>query len=246
MADLKGKVALVTGAARGIGAGVAKRLAEDGAAVAITYASSTARAEALVREIEAAGGKALAIQADNADAAAVKRAVAVTVETFGRLDILVNNAGVVTIGMIGEISDDDFERSLSINVRGAFTATQEAVRHMGEGGRIIMVGSVNSDLIPFAGASVYTLTKAALAGFTRGLARDLGPRGITVNNIQPGPVDTDMNPSDGPNAEFLMGLIAVKRFGKTSEIAGLVAYLASPEAGYITGAQIKIDGGFAA
>ncbi len=175
----------------------------------------------------------------------MKRAVAGTAKTFGRLDILVN-AGLVTIGMIGEIPDDEFERALSVNVRGAFTATQEAVRHLGEGGRIIMLGSVNSDPIPFAGASVYTLTKAALAGFTHGLARDLGHRGITVNNIQPGPVDTDMNPSDGPNAEFLKGLSAVKRFGKTSEIAGLMAYLVSPEAGYITGAQIRIDGGFAA
>jgi 3-oxoacyl-[acyl-carrier protein] reductase len=246
MADLKGKVALVTGASRGIGAAIAERLAQDGAAVAITYSASPEKAGALVRQIESKGGKALAIAADSADTAAVKRAVAETVTRFGRLDILVNNAGVATLSAIGDISDEQFEHALSVNVRGVFTATREAVRHMGEGGRIVMIGSVNSDFMPFATGSLYALTKGAVASFTRGLARDLGPRGITVNNIQPGPVDTDMNPAGGPMAQGLKGYIALQRYGHTSEIASLVSFLAGPEAAFITGAQIKIDGGFTA
>ena len=243
---LTGKVAIVTGASRGIGAAIAKRLAADGAAVAITYSSSPQKAEEVVHAIESAGGRALAIQADSADADAVKRAIAKAVETFDRLDILVNNAGVVALAPIDQFSMDDFDRLIAVNVKGVFVATQEAVRHIGEGGRIIMIGSINSDLVPFVGGSVYALTKSAVAGFTRGLARDLGPRGITVNNIQPGPVDTDMNPADGPFAEGLKGLIALHRYGQSDEVAGLVSYLASDEAGYITGASLKIDGGFAA
>jgi 3-oxoacyl-[acyl-carrier protein] reductase len=244
MADLSGKVALVTGAARGIGAEIARRLARDGAAVAITYSSSPDKANEVVASIRETGGKGLAIQADSGDAEAVKRAVQTTVDQFGKIDILVNNAGIAPLGLIQEVAESDFERALNINVRGVFTATKESVRHMGEGGRIIMIGSVNSDSVPFSGASVYALTKGAVAGFTRGLARDLGPRGITVNNIQPGPVETDMNPADGPFAETLKKFLAIGRFGQTSEIAGLVSYLASPEAANITGAQIKIDGGF--
>lgn len=245
-AALAGKVALVTGASRGIGAAIAERLARDGAAVAITYVGSTERALALVAEIEAAGGKALAIQADSGDADAVKRAVAETVKAFGRLDILVNNAGVTALAPIESFSLEDFDRLIAVNVRGLFVASQEAARHMAEGGRIIHIGSVNSDVMPFVGGSVYALTKAAVAGFTRGLARDLGARGITVNNIQPGPVDTDMNPATGPFDDNLRAMIAVKRYGQSSEIAGMVAYLASPEAAYVTGASLKIDGGFSA
>jgi 3-oxoacyl-[acyl-carrier protein] reductase len=244
--QLAGKVALVTGGSKGIGAAIAKRLAADGAAVAFTYASSPQKAGDVARAIESAGGRALAIRADGADAEAVKNAVAETVKTFGRLDILVNNAGVAAMAPIDQFSPDEFDRLVAVNIKGVFVATQEAVRHMGEGGRIIMIGSVNSDLVPFAGGSVYALTKGAVAGFTRGLARDLGPRGITVNNIQPGPVDTDMNPADGPFADVLKGMIAVQRYGQSDEIAGLVSYLAGPEAGYITGANLKIDGGFAA
>ena len=243
---LTGKVAIVTGASRGIGAAIAKRLAADGAAVALTYSSSPQKAQEVIHAIESAGGRALAIQADSADADAVKRAIAKAVETFDRLDILVNNAGVIALAPIDQFSMDDFDRLIAVNVKGVFVATQEAVRHMGEGGRIIMIGSINSDLVPFVGGSVYALTKSAVAGFTRGLARDLGPRGITVNNIQPGPVDTDMNPADGPFAEGLKGLIALHRYGQSDEVAGLVSYLASDEAGYITGASLKIDGGFAA
>lgn len=243
---LTGKVAIVTGGSKGIGAAIAKRLAADGASVAFTYASSPEKADEVVRAIESIGGKALAIRADSTDAEAVKNAIAETVKTFDRLDILVNNAGIAVLAPIAEFSLQEFDRLIAVNIRGVFVASQEAVRHMGEGGRIIMIGSVNSDLMPFAGGSVYALTKAAVAGFTRGLARDLGPRGITVNNIQPGPVDTDMNPADGPFADTLRGLMALGRYGHTDEVAGMVSYLASAEAGFITGASLKIDGGFAA
>jgi len=244
--QLAGKAALVTGGSRSIGAAIAKRLAADGAAVALTYSTSPKKAEEVVRAIEAAGGKALAVPADSGDPAAVKAAVARTAEAFGRLDILVNNAGIAILKPLNDLTLDDFDRIVAVNVKGVFVATQEAARHMSEGGRIIMIGSVNSDLVPFVGGSVYALTKAAIAGFTRGLARDLGARGITVNNIQPGPVDTDMNPADGSFANTLKGMIALGRYGQTHEIAGMVSYLASPEAGYITGASLKIDGGFAA
>lgn len=243
---LSGKVALVTGGSRSIGAAIAKRLANDGAAVALTYSNSPDKADEVVRAIQAADGQALAIRADAVDAAAVRAAVAETVKTFGRLDILVNNAGVAVLAPIDDFSMEDFDRLVAVNVKSVFVATQEAVRHLGEGGRIIMIGSVNSDLVPFAGGSVYALTKGAVASFTRGLARDLGPRGITVNNIQPGPVDTEMNPASGPFAESLRKTLAIQRYGHSDEIAGMVSYLASAEAGFITGASLKIDGGFAA
>lgn len=243
---LAGKVALVTGGSRGIGAAIVKRLAQDGAQIAFTYSSAQQQAEELVRVIESEGGRALAIRADSLDAEAVKNAVNETVRTLGRLDVLVNNAGIAVVTPIEQYSLDDFDRMVAINVRAVFVASQEACRHMSEGGRIITIGSVNSDRMPFAGGSVYAMTKAAVAGFTRGLARDLGPRGITVNNVQPGPVDTDMNPSNGPASDFLKSMIAVGRYGQGGEIAGMVAYLASPEAAYITGASLLIDGGFAA
>lgn len=243
---LAGKIALITGGSRGIGAAIAKRLAHDGAAAAITYSASPEKASEVVRDIEAAGGRALAIKADAADAAAVRAAVDETAKTFGQIDILVNNAGVAHMAPIDEFLEKDFDRLVAINIKGIFIATQETLRHMKSGGRIIMIGSVNSDLVPFIGGSVYALTKGAVASFTRGLAHDLGPRGITVNNIQPGPVDTELNPADGPAADGLKAMIALHRFGGGDEIAGLVAYLAGDEAGYITGASIKIDGGFAA
>jgi 3-oxoacyl-[acyl-carrier protein] reductase len=243
---LNGKVALVTGGSRGIGAEIAKRLAFDGAAVAITFSGSRERGQQVVNEITTIGGRGLAIQADSGDPSAVKLAVARTVEEFGRLDILVNNAGIAAMAPIAEFPEDEFERMLSINVRGVFYATKEAVKHMGEGGRVIMIGSVNSESVPFQGGSAYALTKGAVASFVRGLARDLGPRGITVNNVQPGPVDTEMNPHDGPFSATLKGYLAIGRYAKGEEIAGLVAYLASAEAGNITSAMIRIDGGFAA
>ena len=246
MNKLTGKVALVTGGSRGLGAAIAKRLALDGASVAITYTSAPQKADAVARAIESNGGHALAIRADSADAEAVRNAVAATVQAFGGLDILVNNAGIATLAPIDEFKLAEFDRLIAVNVRGVFVAVQEAARHMKQGGRIINIGSVNSDLMPFAGGSVYALTKGAVASFTRGLARDLGPRGITVNNIQPGPVDTDMNPADGPFAESMKRLIALGRYGQGDEVAAMVSYLAGPEAAFVTGASLKIDGGFAA
>jgi 3-oxoacyl-[acyl-carrier protein] reductase len=243
---LTGKVALVTGGSRGIGAAIAKRLAADGAAAALTYSSSAQKADEVARAIESADGRAVAVSADSADPRAVKHAVAETVKIFGRLDILVNNAGIASIAPIEEFKLEDFERLIAINVKGVFVAVQESVRHMKEGGRIINIGSINSDFVPFVGGSVYALTKSALAGFTRGFVRDLGPRGITVNNVQPGPVDTDMNPADGWFVSQLKSMIAVQRYGHGDEIAGLVSFLAGPEAAFITGASLRIDGGFAA
>jgi len=243
---LLGKVAFVTGGSRGIGAAIAKRLAEDGAAVAITYASARQKAEDVVSAIEADGGRGLAIAADSADAEALKGAVGKTVETFGRLDVLVNSAGIAMVAPIEEFSLADFDRMVAVNIRGAFVAVQEASRHMGEGGRIIIIGSVNADRMPFAGGSVYAMTKAAVAGFTRGLARDLGPRGITVNNVQPGPTETDMNPADGDFSKLIKGSIAIGRYAQVSEIAAMVSYLAGPEAGFVTGASLTIDGGVSA
>lgn len=244
MAKLTGKVALVTGGSRGIGAAIARRLADDGAAVAITYSASASHADQVVQAIQAAGGNAVALRADAADVAAVKLSVTQTVEKLGGLDIVVNNAGVLGIGEIGQYPDELFEQMLAVNVRSVFYMVREASRHLRDGGRVILIGSVNSDSMPFPGGSVYAMTKGAIASFTRGLARDLGPRGITVNNIQPGPVDTDMNPANGPAAESLKGFMALKRFGHADEIAGLVSFLAGPEGAFITGAGIKIDGGF--
>jgi 3-oxoacyl-[acyl-carrier protein] reductase len=243
---LAGKIALITGGSRGIGAAIARRLASDGAAVAITYTSAPLKAGEVVNTIKAAGGKALAIKADSTDAGAVKSAVAETVKSFGGLDVLVSNAGIGIIKPVDEFTLDEFDRTVAVNVRAVFVAAQEAARHMKNGGRIITIGSVNADRMPFAGGSVYAMSKAAVAGLTRGLARDLGPRGITVNAVQPGPVDTDMNPADGPFAETLKGFMAIKRYAKGDEIAAMVSYLASHEAAFVTGACLTIDGGFAA
>jgi 3-oxoacyl-[acyl-carrier protein] reductase len=245
-ASLSNKVALVQGGSRGIGAAIVERLAAEGAAVAFTYVSSEAKANELQQSIIAKGGQALAIKADSADAEQIRQAVAATVKAYGTVDILVNNAGVLAVAPLEEFSLEDFDRTLAINVRSVFIATQEAARHMGTGGRIITIGSTNADRMPFAGGGVYAMSKSALVGLTKGLARDLGPKGITVNNVQPGPVDTDMNPATGEFAESLLGLMAIDRYGRADEIAGFVAYLAGPEAGYITGASLTIDGGFAA
>ena len=244
--SLAGKVALVTGASRSLGAAIAKRLAARGATVAITYHASSAKAQEVVRAIEVGGPKGLAIPADAADAQAVRNAVLKTVETFGGIDILVNNAGALVIAPIEKMSLEDFDKMIAVNVRGLFVATQEAARHMKEGGRIIHIGSCNSDRVPFGGASVYALTKGAVAAFTKGLARDLGPRGITVNNVQPGPTDTDMNPDSGQFAEMNRSYTALGRYAKPDEIANFIAFLASPEAGFITGASLLADGGYTA
>ncbi|WP_265943903.1 3-oxoacyl-ACP reductase family protein [Dechloromonas sp. A34] len=244
--SLHNKVALVLGGSRGIGAAIVERLAAEGAAVAFTYVNSAQKAESLAAGLRAQDGKVLAIQADSADEQALRAAVNAAVKTFGRLDILVNSAGVLAIGPLEDFSMADFDRTMSVNVRSVFVAIQEAAHHMGEGGRIITIGSTNAERMPFAGGGVYAMSKAAIVGLTRGLARDLGPRGITINNVQPGPVDTDMNPESGEFAETLKGLMALPRYGRTEEIASFVAYLAGPEAGYITGASLTIDGGFAA
>ncbi|CDG83152.1 3-oxoacyl-ACP reductase family protein [Janthinobacterium agaricidamnosum] len=244
--NLSGKVVFVQGGSRGIGAAIVTRLAQEGASVAFSYVNSAETARQLVQTITARGGRALAIQADSADAAQLRGAIGQTVETYGRLDILVNNAGVLAVAPLAEFTLEDFDRTLAVNVRGVFVAVQEAARHMGQGGRIINIGSTNAERMPFAGGGPYAMSKAALAGLTRGLARDLGPRGITINNLQPGPVDTDMNPADGEFAATLTSLIALGRYGKADEIAGFVAYLASDEAAYVTGASLTVDGGFAA
>lgn len=243
---LQGKVAFVQGGSRGIGAAIAKRLARDGAVVALTYVASAYRAEAVVADIVEAGGHAVAIRADSADAAALQQAIRQVVENFGRLDILVNNAGVLAWGATEELTLEDLDRTLAINVRSVFVASQEAARHMKDGGRIINIGSINADRIPLAGGAAYAMSKSALVGLAKGMARDLGPRCITVNNVQPGPVDTEMNPEDGEWADQLKALMALHRYGRVEEIAGFVAYLAGPEAAYITGASLSIDGGFAA
>jgi len=243
---LVGKVALVTGGARGIGAGIAKRLASDGAEIVITYSASPDKANALVASIKQSGGKAIAVAADAANSAATRAAVQLAVDTFGGLDILVNNAGIVSVAPIDQFKTADFERMIDINIKGMVVATQEAVRHMRDGGRIILIGSCNSERVPFQGGSIYALTKAAVVGFAKGLARDLGPRGITVNNVQPGPTDTDMNPAKGEGAKSTVQNVALQRYASVEEIADFVAYLAGPEASFITGASLLIDGGYAA
>jgi 3-oxoacyl-[acyl-carrier protein] reductase len=243
---LAGKTAFVAGGSRGIGAAIVRRLAQDGAAVAFSYANSTGPAEALVRSIEAEGGRALALRIDSADAAALTAGIDEAARRFGRLDVLVNSAGVFLPGTVDDMPLADFDRTWQVNVRAVFVAAQAAVRHMGEGGRIINIGSTNAERAPWPGFGAYAMSKSALKGLVQGLSRDLGPRGITVNNVQPGPVDTDMNPVDGPNAAAMHGLMAVARHGRPEEIAAMVAYLAGPEAGFVTGASLNIDGGFAA
>lgn len=244
--NLQGKVALVTGGSRSIGAAIAKRLAADGAIVAITYNASPARAGEVVASIEAAGGKAFAVPADAGDPVAVRTAVNAVAERFGGIDILVNNAGISVLGAPGDIAFSDFERILAVNVTGMFVATQEALRHMGHGGRIIHIGSSMVQYAAFPTASAYTLTKGAVAGFTRGLVRDLGPKGITVNTVHPGPTNSDMNPADGAVADFVRPGIAVGRYGEGRDIAAAVGYLASEEASFVTGAELLVDGGFTA
>jgi len=246
--QLTGKVAFVQGGSRGIGAAIAKRLASEGAAVALSYSNSADRALQLVNQIEAAGGQAIAIRADSADASQVKAAIQTAVDTYGKIDILVNNAGVLTLGNVAEaaIPLEEIDRTLAINIRSVIVASQAVVKHMKAGGRIITIGSTNADRMPFNGGSVYAMSKSAIVGLTKGLARDLGPLGITVNNIQPGPIDTEMNPDNGDFAVALKSLMALPRFGTVEEVAGLAAYLAGPEAAYITGASLSIDGGFSA
>jgi 3-oxoacyl-[acyl-carrier protein] reductase len=245
-APLAGKIALVTGGSRSIGAAIAKRLAADGATVALTYSSSPNKAAEVVADIEATGGTAVAIEADAGSPDAVRAAVVKTVSTFGAIDILVNNAGIALNAPIEDYKFEDYERMLAVNVTGVFVATQEAVRHMKSGGRIVHIGSSMQRYAAWGACSVYTLTKGAVAGFNRSLVRDLGPKGITVNTVHPGPTDTDMNPKDGPYSEVLNGLIALGRYGESREIASVVAFLVREDASFVTGAEILADGGLTA
>jgi 3-oxoacyl-[acyl-carrier protein] reductase len=240
---LAGKVAIVTGGSRGIGAAIAKRLAADGASVAITYSRGADAAASVVKEIEREGGKAVAIQADAADADAVKNAVEKTVTTLGRLDVLVNNAGTAIPTKIEETALADFDRLFAVNVRGTFVATQAALKHLKAGGRIIMIGSCLGERVFMPGVAAYSATKGAVKMFAQGLARELGARGITVNNVQPGPIDTDLNPASGEWSEGQKAAVPLDRYGHVDEVAALVAFVAGPEASFINGANLTIDGG---
>ena len=240
---LQGKSVLVTGGSRGIGAAIAKRLAEDGASVAITYTKGADAAASVVKVIETAGGTAIAIQADAADAEAVKNAVDRTAATFGGIDVLVNNAGTAIPKKFEDTTLEELDRVIDINVRGVFVATQEALKHMKNGGRIINIGSCLGERMMTPGLTPYSATKGAVKMFTQGLSREVGDRGITVNNIQPGPIDTDLNPASGDWAEPQVANTALRRYGKVDEVAALVAFVAGPEAAYITGANLTIDGG---
>ena len=243
MPKLDNKIAFVTGASRGIGAAIAKRLAAEGASVIITYAKDAKAAADVVEAIEGGGGKALAIQADAADAAAIQGAVQKTVDTFGRVDVLVNNAGTAIPKPFEEATLDELDRVLAINVRGVFIATQAVLKHMPDGGRIISIGSCVGERTLTPGLAAYSATKGAVKMFTQGLAREVGGRNITVNNVQPGPIDTDLNPAAGDWAVPQLAVTALKRYGQVDEVASLVSFLAGPESSYITGANLTVDGG---
>ncbi|BBX11929.1 3-oxoacyl-ACP reductase family protein [Mycobacterium novum] len=244
-APLTGRRALVTGGSRGIGAETVRRLTADGAAVAFTYSASAAEADKVVAEVTANGGKTVAIQADSGDPAQVVAAVEQAATELGGLDVLVNNAAVAHGALVDDFPAEQFDRLVAVNIGGMFWATRTAVKHLGEGSRIINIGSINADRIPTAGFSVYGMTKGAVASFTRGLARELGPRGITVNNVQPGPIDTDANPDNGGDfPEGLKKLMPLGRYGHVNDVAAIVSFLAGPESGFVTGANWNVDGGF--
>jgi 3-oxoacyl-[acyl-carrier protein] reductase len=246
MKELEGKVALVTGGSRGIGAAIAQRLAREGAAVALTYVSAAEKARSIATQIESDGGRALVINADSADPHATTEAVETTVKHLGRIDILVNNAGIFTGGPLEEMTVEQVDRILAVNVRAVFLASQAAGRHMAEGGRIITIGSALTERVPAPGMTLYAMCKSALTGLTKGLARDLGPQGITATVVYGGLIDTDMNPADGPNADLFSSVTALGRYGTADDIAATVAYLAGDAGRYITGTAVTVDGGFAA
>jgi 3-oxoacyl-[acyl-carrier protein] reductase len=238
---LLGKVAMVFGGSRGIGAAIVQRLAEDGADVALTYVSAANKAAEAVEAVEAAGRRGLAIKADSADAVAIQEAVAQVVGRFGRLDIVAVNAGILRLGSVEDVSLEDLDRMLDVNVRGVFVAIQAAARLLADGGRVITIGSNTAIRTGFPGSSVYSMTKAAVATMVKGIALDLAPRSITVNNVQPGPTETDMTVD---HLQMVKSLVPLGRVGQPREIAGLVAYLASEESAYMTGASLTIDGGY--
>ncbi|MDX1150822.1 SDR family oxidoreductase [Sinorhizobium medicae] len=240
---LAGKAAFVTGGSRGIGAAIARKLAREGASVALTYVNSADQAQAVVSEIELAGGRAIAIRADNRDAESIERAVRHAAETLSRLDILVNSAGIWHSAPLDETTVADFDEVMAVNFRAPFVAIRSASRHLGDGGRIITIGSNLAELVPWPGISLYSASKAALIGLTKGLARDLGPRGITVNIVHPGSTNTDMNPANGDHAEAQRERIATGGFGEPQDIAGFVAWLAGPDGKFVSGASLTIDGG---
>ena len=246
MSALDGKVALVTGGSRGIGAAIALRLAQDGADVALTFRRAADEAAAVVAEIERTGRRGLALAADSGDAAQVVDAVERTVAQLGGLDVLVNNAGVFPFGPLDEVTLDELDRTLAVHTRGAFVAAQAAARHLRSGGRIISIGSSFVDRVPHPGISLYAMSKSALTGLTKGLARDLGDRDITANLVHPGCTDTDMNPADGADADAQRAHTALGRYARAEEIAATVAHLAGDGGRYVTGASISVDGGFAA
>ena len=243
MSELNGMRALVTGASRGIGAAVAIALASRGADVAITYERSADKAAEVVQAIERAGRRGLAIQADSADPAAVKRSVKEAVAGLGGLDVLVNNAGIARYGTVAEISIKDIDALLNVNVRSVVLTSQAAIPHLKQGGRIITIGSSLGERVPFPGATVYSLSKSALLSFTRGLSRELGPKGITANLVQPGPIDTDMNPATSDQADMIRSMTSLGHYGQPEDVAAVVAFLASPASQFITGSTITTDGG---
>ena len=244
MKTLQGKTAIVTGSSRGIGAAIAKQLAAEGAHVIINYARSAELAQHVVEEIQSQGGQATMVQADMGSIAGVEALFKQTDQIFaGQLDILVNNAGFFPLSTLDESTNEDFEKIVDLNIRGVFLAAREAVKRMGEGGRIINIGSIFGERMPLPGIGLYTMSKFAVAGFTRAWARDLGPKKITVNTVQPGPIDTDLNPAEGEFAQQILPYTALGRYGQPQEVASLVAYLASEAAAYITGTSLTVDGG---
>jgi 3-oxoacyl-[acyl-carrier protein] reductase len=241
---LAGKVAVVLGGSRGIGAAIVRRLAADGASLLFTFASAETEAAAVAADVEAAGGRAVALRADSADPQAIRDAVAQAAGQFGGLHILVNNAGLIGMRRPEGYDIDEFDRMYAVNVRAPLVAAEAAQAVMGEDGRIIMIGSIVADRVGVPGGAIYASTKGAIAAMTRGLARDYGPKGITINNVQPGPTETDMNPADSPHRGWLTAQSPLGRVGQPEEIANLVAFLAGPQSSYINGASLTVDGGF--
>lgn len=241
--SLEGKRALVTGASRGIGAGIAKRLAAAGTDVAITYEKSADRAAEVVRDIEARGRKAVAIQADSADVNAIQRSVETAVAELGGLDILINNAGIMRVGDLKDMSIEDIEQLIKVNMRAPIVASKAVLPHLGQGGRIVTIGSYLAERVPWSVVSIYAATKSAMVAFTKGLARELGPQGVTVNLVHPGPIETDMNPETGFYGRRQLEMTSNGRFGKSEEIGDAIVFLVSEKARYITGTALTVDGG---